>query len=123
MTFAARNIGAGLAGSGFQGTVTSTTSGTTVGFVSGVQGSISPTVNNDSYAITRVSSDNVSFADTLKIQASPDPTQSYFVKATVAGVDNTSASASYSYSGGVATWTWATGAWSMINGTASFRIT
>jgi hypothetical protein len=52
------------------------------------------------------------------VNSTVDPTQSAFTSITVNGVNRTSASATYSYVSGVATWTWTAGAFGLVSGTA-----
>jgi hypothetical protein len=53
----------------------------------------------------------------FSVAAATDPTQSAFTQITVNSVARTSASAVYSYSSGIATWTWTAGAFGLVAGT------
>lgn len=95
----------------------------TYGYYSGGVGSISPNQYRGNLIRAVLGVPNGSDSAYLQIIVSPDPGQHYINSITVNGVTKTAASASYSYSGGIATWQWTSAPdWPGAAGTYPFSI-
>lgn len=71
------------------------------------------------YQLSRLSDDYVSgnyIGSTFSLATSTNPGQSLFTSITANGKTFTSAAATYSYSGGIATWAWTTGPFGFVSG-------
>ena len=111
MTFAARALGTVLL---YTGSGTAGVSGPVTGYINGTIGSLSPTTMLDGKTIERIAGNAT--GDVFSLTVGVDPTQSYFTSLTTggngSGLTQSSAAATYTYSGGVAKWQWSTGIWS-----------
>jgi methylmalonyl-CoA mutase N-terminal domain/subunit len=102
---------AALGTTGYSGTLTAATSGTapnqTSGYISGFLGSISSTIFRGKTITALDSTYSISPGTGFNISGfSADPGKAFFTTLTVQGTPLTSASSTYSYSGGVASWGW-----------------
>lgn len=103
------NLFAAFGSTGYSGTLTAASlPGPAVGYESGVGGSISPTTFRGN-AINELLT-NSSGTTFFGITIATNPGAGYFVSLTVNGHTLTTASATYAYSAGVATWQWSTAA-------------
>lgn len=95
----------------YSGTLSVGTDGINWGYNPGHFGSINPTVDSNGHSIEALLNfEQFNPSNLLSIEIAGVSTQSYFTTLTVPGLGSfSSASASFSVSGGVATWTWDNG--------------
>jgi hypothetical protein len=111
-----------LAASGkYAGTMTAGTSGSNTGLGSGY-GSRSPTTLSDGKGLAILSDDSFNANCSLRISGfGADPGTAYLQYVIANGVIKQRGAASYSYSGGNATWTWAAQSFGFAN-TVTYQV-
>lgn len=105
----------------YAGTITAGVNGAFTGFQSGSYGSVSPGTLADGKTLAILTDDSFNGNCSLRVSGfSSDPGTSYLQYVIAAGTFKARSAASYSYSGGNATWTWS-GAFGFSNG-VTYRV-
>lgn len=104
------------AGGKYAGSITAGVNGTNTGFSSGSHGSRSPTTLVDGKTFAILNDDSFSNSCALRVSGfGADPGTAYLQYVVANGLKKDRSAASYSYSGGNATWTWAAQTFGFVN--------
>ncbi len=100
----------------YNGTMTAGVSGASTGYLASSYGSVSPSSLTDGKSLTIISDDSFNGNCAVRVSGfSSDPGAGYINYVAANGVSKLRTDASYSYSGGAATWVW-TGSFGFTNG-------